>query len=211
MIASSFLVAALALPAAIASPAMRLRQEAGCGSGPTGLGDFNTAPNITLTALNTTLPNSIQNGLPLVAAFTGFSIQLSSYVLATQASAEANSVSTIVDFSLDEGNLAPIVPHQFSSDVGVASGGILSFVSGVDNLDQPEEYCGIGITVQANTDPVGGGIPEPRLALQGDESDFALCESSSGLNVVVFQPAANNSGSYDFESCFGVDVFIFEH
>lgn len=67
MIAFSFLAAAISIPVVIAFPAMQRRQGAPpeCGAGSPG--DFVSAPPFTLTALNTTQPNSNNDGSPLVA------------------------------------------------------------------------------------------------------------------------------------------------
>ncbi|EMD35786.1 hypothetical protein CERSUDRAFT_115739 [Gelatoporia subvermispora B] len=204
MIALSLLAAAVALPAVLASPAMRLRQvfPPGCGAGAPG--DFDTASNVSLTALNTTLPNSNSDGVPLVAVMTDIFGAQSNYELATEASVSLQF--TVSDFSLENGALVPIVSNQQSTDLDVISGDILKFSSATGGTlpSRAEIYCGI-----ANTDPAGGGIPEPLLSLQGDTSDFALCEAD-GVNVVVYQPS-DNFGSYDFSTCYSVDILIFEH
>lgn len=64
--------------------------------------------------------------------------------------------------------------------------------------------------LQENTDPTNGSVSRPLLSIQGDISDFALCESGD-LNVVVFQPTSDNFGTYDFGSCYSVDILIFEN
>ncbi|OCH89960.1 hypothetical protein OBBRIDRAFT_826227 [Obba rivulosa] len=205
MLAFSFLAAALSLPAVIASPALRLRQvfPPGCGTGAPG--DFDTTPSLSLAALNTTLPNSSSNGTPLVAAMTDIFGAQSNYVLATKASAEASLKFTVSDFSLETGALSPIVSNQNSADQDVSPGDPLEFSSSTGSISGPEIYCGI-----ANTDPAGGGIPEPLLSLNGDTSDFSLCQSGE-LTVVVYEPTSDNFGVYDFDSCYGVDLLIFEH
>ncbi|EMD34870.1 hypothetical protein CERSUDRAFT_117067 [Gelatoporia subvermispora B] len=200
MFASSLLLAALALPTVLAGPALRLRQS-GCNSGTPG--EFGTAPNITLNALDTNAANSGGQGLPLVALITSVSMVEAIYVLATQASASTRP-GQVLDFSLENGVLAPIIPNTFSGDLDVQSGDVLQFASG--NVAQlvPAEYCGF-----ANTDPNGGGIAQPLLGLNGDTSDFALCMSGD-LDIAVFQPTADNGGAYSLDSCTSVDILIFE-
>ncbi|EMD35789.1 hypothetical protein CERSUDRAFT_115741 [Gelatoporia subvermispora B] len=202
MIASSIILAALAIPAALASPSLRLRQVPGCNSGTPG--EFNSAPNITFNALETSQVASGDDGIPLVAATISNAGDETLYVLATEASAGSGS-GTVTDFSLESGVLAPIVPDEFSGSLNVQSGGILEFASGNVGQEVSAEYCGF-----ANTDPSGGSIPQPLLALDGDTSDFALCESND-LNVVVFEATADNSGAYDFSTCVSVDILIFEY
>lgn len=85
MIAFSFFAAIVALPVAIASSPLQVRQDflAGCGTS-NFPGDFNTAPNISLSALNTTLYNSISTGAPLVVAETDIFGASTNYVLAVR-------------------------------------------------------------------------------------------------------------------------------
>jgi len=206
MVAFSFLAAAVALPLVLASPALQLRQDFPAGCGSTNFpGDFNTASDISLTALNTTLPNSISTGAPLAVALIDIFGAESSYLLATAASAEAGLKFTSNDFALTNGALTPIVANQKSTDSDVVAGSTLEFQSATGGkIATPAQvYCGL-----ANTD-AGGGISEPLLSIQGDSSDFSLCQSGD-LNVVVFEPTSDNS-AYDFDSCYGVDILIFEH
>ena len=81
MLASSFLLAAFALPAVLAGPALRLRQS-GCNSGTPG--EFGTAPNITLNALDQNAAKSGGQGLPLVALVQSVSMVETIYVLAVR-------------------------------------------------------------------------------------------------------------------------------
>ncbi|EMD34869.1 hypothetical protein CERSUDRAFT_97438 [Gelatoporia subvermispora B] len=208
MLASSFLLAALAIPAALAGPTLRFRQS-GCQGGV--FGEIDTAANITLNALDSNAANSGGQGLPLVALVTSDVGVETLYVLATQATAGTGS-NTISEFSLNGGSsisgLAPIVPNTFSANLNVESGQVLEFASGDVGQEIPaDEYCGI-----ANIAPNGQGtpIPEPLLSLRGDTDDFALCMSGD-LDIVVFQPTADNGGAYSFDSCTSVDILIFEH
>ncbi|EMD35785.1 hypothetical protein CERSUDRAFT_115738 [Gelatoporia subvermispora B] len=200
MVALSLLAAVVALPAVIASPTIRLRQNGppGCGNGAPG--DFDSAASITLTALNTTLPNSNDNGAPLVASEIEIFGAESSWVLTTQASASLRL--TVSDFTLQTGALLPVSSNgQEFADSAVEPGdgiGFQRFPGNAPSGSLSEIYCGI-----VNTGLAGGNSSQPLLSIQGNSSNFALCESD-GLNVVVFQPE-------DSDGCYPVEILIFEH
>lgn len=130
------------------------------------------------------------------------------------------------DFALKNGSLTPIVGNQESTDSDVSPGGTLEFQTGTtapgEIVTPAQIYCGIVSSkpistnspdschiAQSITDPAGRGT-QPRLSIQGNSSDFSLCQSGD-LNVVVFEATSDNFGSYDYDSCYGVAILIFEH
>jgi len=90
-----------------------------------------------------------------------------------------------------------------STDSSVSSGSMPGFwVSNDSDLPTPAQvYCAV-----ANTDPEYGS-KYPLLAVNGETDQFSLCMSGSGAtaqNNVVYQATSDNSGTYDYNTCYPV-------
>ncbi|KAI0933298.1 hypothetical protein AcW1_003086 [Taiwanofungus camphoratus] len=163
-----------------------------------GAGQFDTAHNFTLAALNTTLPNTNATGAPLVVGQAGAVDGAEYKVLSTYASYPYNDFPTM---SLLNGSLIPVSDLGAQiSDSQVSAGNAPSFIVTDSNLPAPAQiYCAV-----ADTDPTQG-TPYPTLAVNGDTDSFALCMDGSQNNV-VWKPTADNYGAYDYNSCYAVRV-----
>lgn len=134
------------------------------------------------------------------------------------------------NFSLVNGALIPNSGSSSSAaaaDSNVTAGNEPGFiVADPENLPQAAEiYCGVvrclfvsaslrtwsNISVhQADTDP-NQGSRYPLLAVNDNTDSFSLCMSGSGAraqNNVVYLPSSDNSGVYDYSSCYPVHLHM---
>lgn len=71
----------------------------------------------------------------------------------------------------------------------------------------------MGRTIQADTDPAGGGTGLPLFAVNGKTDLFSLCKtdsSATALNNIVYNATADNLGAYEFDSCYRVVIQLIE-
>ncbi|KAH9840745.1 uncharacterized protein C8Q71DRAFT_702151 [Rhodofomes roseus] len=168
-----------------------------------GPGAFDTAPNFTLAAYDTSGSNANTTGVPLVLTETSLDSDTAYMAIATYATQPDN---TFAAFSLSQGVLSPNVNATGVNvtDLSVNSGDAPSFVASETSVPAPAQvYCGV-----ADTDPHGGN-PYPILSVNKDTDSFSLCKSTSGdsngQDIVVFE-AAQGSSDYDFSTCTPVHV-----
>jgi len=173
-----------------------------------GAGIFDIAPNITLAAFNTTLPNANDTGAPLVMGQAGAVDGAEFKILSTWASFPFNDFPTM---SLNNGTLLPNSPDGpiSVSDSNVTVAAEPLWVLTTFDLPTPAQiYCGV-----ADTDPAGGGTGFPLLAVHGDTDHFSLCSAGDfplAQTNVVWRASAINDGSYNFTSCYPVHIQIVE-
>ncbi|EMD35782.1 hypothetical protein CERSUDRAFT_115735 [Gelatoporia subvermispora B] len=214
------MLGSLALPllayasAAFASPVSRgllhaRQHQPGPWCDGLGAGVFDIAPQITLAALNTTLPNANNTGAPLVMGQAGAVDGASFAILSTFASFPFNEFPTL---SLLNGTLIPNLPGGIlanASDSSVAAGTAPSWIiTGLDLPTPAQIYCGV-----ADTDPAGGGTGFPLLALNGDTDHFSLCSAGdfhAAQTNIIWRASSVNDGSYNFTSCYPVHIQIIE-
>ncbi|OBZ72771.1 hypothetical protein A0H81_06937 [Grifola frondosa] len=193
----------IAASAVIAVPtALHTRQTIAPWCEGFGDGVLDTAHNFTLAAYNTTLPNANSTGAPLVFGQAGAVDGASFKVLSTSASYPFNDFPLL---SLTNGALLPNGPVQ-ASDANVTAGQELLWVLTTVNLPTPAQiYCAV-----LDTSPYGGGTGFPRLAVHNDIDSFSLCslDDPNAQNNVVYKASAINDGSYDFSTCYPVQIQI---
>ncbi|KAI0350308.1 hypothetical protein OH77DRAFT_1413242 [Trametes cingulata] len=163
-----------------------------------GGGAFDEALDVTITALNATLPNTNSTGAPLVLASGGAITGAEIRRFATYASFPFNDYTSV---SLVNGTLvlngANTTPARA---LAVEEGSQLGFLvqNGADPSAGAQIYCAV-----ADIDPAGHGTGHPFLAVNGDTDSFSLCAAGS-QNVVFWKPLAG--GSEDFDSCYPVKL-----
>ncbi|OCH89963.1 hypothetical protein OBBRIDRAFT_777746 [Obba rivulosa] len=173
-----------------------------------GAGVFDIAPNVTLAALNSTLPNANSTGAPLVMGQAGAVDGASFKILSTWASFPFNDFPTM---SLNNGSLIPnaAIGVVSAADNNVTEASAPSWI--LTTFDLPASvqiYCGV-----ADTDPAGGGTGFPLLAVHGDTDHFSLCSAGDFTNAqtnIIWRASAVNDGSYNFTSCYPVHIQIIE-
>ncbi|KAI0919757.1 hypothetical protein AcW1_003076 [Taiwanofungus camphoratus] len=188
-----------------ALPTLKARAGPSCAG--IGGGAFDVAHNFTLYAYNSTTSNTNSTGVPLVVGQAGSTENEESKVLSTYASYPYNDWP---NFSLVNGALIPNSGSSSSAaaaDSNVTAGNEPGFiVADPENLPQAAEiYCGV-----ADTDP-NQGSRYPLLAVNGNTDSFSLCMSGSGAraqNNVVYLPSSDNSGVYDYSSCYPVHLHM---
>jgi len=190
-----------------AHSSLEKRSSTTCG-GLNGIaGFFDTTFNFTLTALNDTLPNANQSGSPLVLGPIGESGGVHLEALSTFASVPLNDWPNL---SLINGTLianmqvpgeAPL-PTVATQVVG---GDTILFSTTNKPIAPNPVFCAI-----ADTDPEGGS-PFPSLAVGTDADSFSLCLiPGSTQNNIIYKASATNDGTYDFSTCYSVNVLIHE-
>ncbi|KAH9921904.1 uncharacterized protein B0H18DRAFT_1121199 [Fomitopsis serialis] len=195
-------IVALFAASVSAIPALNTRQTgascAGFGSGSTDTPTY----NFTLTAYNTTLPNTNSSGAPLVLGWgpPGTSPEASYWAISTYAEWHSNDWPY---FSLEGGaiypNPGPDEQGLGAYDYDIASGAEVGFLvlPTEPGRDVPKIYC----AALRNGDVL--------LAVNNDADSFSLCQSVPNTsNVLVYQANSNNSDYYDYSTCYGVDVFV---
>ncbi|KAH9921909.1 uncharacterized protein B0H18DRAFT_1019793 [Fomitopsis serialis] len=181
-------IATLFTASVSAIPALNTRQTgascAGFGSGSTDTPTY----NFTLTAHNTTLPNTNSTGAPLVLGWgpPGTSSEASYWAISTYAEWHSNQWPY---FSLE------------AYDYDIASGAEVGFIvlPTDPGRDVPKIYC-----AALRDDYV-------MLAVNNDADSFSLCQAVPDPrpnNVLVYQANADNSQTYDYSTCYGVDVYL---
>ncbi|KAI0919745.1 hypothetical protein AcV5_001723 [Taiwanofungus camphoratus] len=201
MLFSAFLSLVL-LPAFPPLAAQNASSYGPCSGLGLGEGAFDSSPyNITLTAVNLTLPNDNSTGAPLVLGHEARTSPAAGIAtLATYLSVQSNywPSLTLLNGTL-VGNPSGAEYNTSATDFAISPGEEVSFVvatSGVTAFPAPI-YCAI---VHSPDDQV--------LAINGDPGNFSLCTSGSGSqaqNNLVWQPTSNQS-TYYYDSCYPVRV-----
>ncbi|KAH9831571.1 uncharacterized protein C8Q71DRAFT_726759 [Rhodofomes roseus] len=200
-------IVALFAASASAVPALNTRQTGASCAGLSSGSTDTPAYNFTLTALNTTLPNTNATGAPLVLGWgpAGSSPASSDWVISTYAEWHSNEWPY---FSLQSGALYPIPGPDEEGlgayDYDIASGAAIGFyvLPAESGRDNPEIYC--AASRNGNT----------LLAVNNDADSFSLCQAVPNPypnNILVWQAKADNSDVYDFSTCYGVQVFLFPY
>lgn len=107
---------------------------------------------------------------------------------------------------------------------GVGAGEKPGFIQTIPQPQPPQIYCAVVsifififpgsralTSLQASTDPHGGGTGFPVLAVLGDTDSFSLCPGNfaGAQTSVVYKPQANAT-SYIFDQCVPIHLQIIE-
>ncbi|KZT67945.1 hypothetical protein DAEQUDRAFT_728460 [Daedalea quercina L-15889] len=188
-----------------AIPALNTRQTgascAGFGSGSTDSPGY----NFTLTAHNTTLPNTNSTGVPLILGWGPpgqTSTEASIWAISTYAEWHSNEWPS---FSLSSGalypNPGPDEQGLGAYDYDIAPGAEVGFyvLPADPGRQNPEIYC-----AALRDDDV-------MLAVNNDADSFSLCQAVPDpypSNVLVYTADASNSAVYDYNTCYAVQVHL---
>ncbi|EIW56746.1 uncharacterized protein TRAVEDRAFT_21802 [Trametes versicolor FP-101664 SS1] len=207
MLVTTLFTVALAATSTLALP-RGIRVPRGQDSCQTTIGTnaFGTLGPFTIAAINQTDDVATSTGVPLHLSPSVSSAGNDSRSLATD---ETYPRVEFPEFRLVNGGI--VAAQNASTGLGAAAtdvgaGDALSFEVSRDPLPPASVFCAV-----VGTSPAGGNPKYPLLALHGDTHRFALCKGHSRENnipfdVIVYQPSANRSDEYAYESCYPVFV-----
>jgi len=187
----------LALPLVVSTFAMPAARQADVCQG-LGAQTLSNAFNFTLAAFNA----SSTTPIPLVFTREGsVNSEVANGVLSTAA---AYSEDVFPNFSLVNGTLIPNQDYQSAVDMPVTAGQRVNFWYTQSALQQylpaaASQYC--VVLAEGNS-----GYADAVLHVDGDATSFYACMDEEGFNSIVYKPASDNDGLYDYGSCEPVTI-----
>ncbi|GBE81365.1 hypothetical protein BKA93DRAFT_726182 [Sparassis latifolia] len=171
-----------------------------------GFAAFDIAYNFTLATYN--LTDGIASPGDTPARLTMVTFEESPPVTIGALTPYASYPQTLFrNFSMINGTLIPTGATGLTAsnfDVYAGSALLFKYSQVPEEVDPGAQiYCAM-----ANTDPAGGGIPYPVLAVNGDLNGFSLCltdDNGAGHYNVVYQAQEGNE-HYDYSTCYPVSI-----